>query len=98
MYNQQLISQIQSSLQQMQSSEQSNVAQLSQISNVLQQLVQRETSAVQQIQHLSQLCTQLSQEVQRVSQLGIQQQPWQTQVGGTFMHTPTTHSTVYPQQ
>ena len=93
MYNQQLISQIQSSLQQMQSSEQSNAAQLRQISNEIQQLAQRETSAVQQIQHLSQLCTQWSQEVRRVSQLGIQQQPWQSQV-----RVPTTpYSQVYPQ-
>lgn len=79
--HQQVISQIQSSLQQMQISEQSNATQLRQFSNQLQQLAQREASAVQQIQHLSQLCTQLSQEVQRVSQLGTQQQPWQPQLG-----------------
>ena len=97
MYNQQVISQIQSALQQMQNSEQSNSAQLRQFSNQLQQLAQREASTVQQIQHLSQLCTQLSQEVQRVSQLGIQQQPWQSQVGGTFIQPSTPHS-VYPQQ
>ncbi|MCQ6281054.1 hypothetical protein [Bacillus sp. EB600] len=98
MYNPQLISQIQSSLQQMQSSEQSNTVQLRQISNELQQLAQRENSAVQQIQHLNQLCTQLSQDVQRMSQLGFQQQPWQPQVGGTFIQPSTPHSTVYPQQ
>ena len=97
MYNPQLISQIQNSLQQMQSSEQSNVVQLRQISNELQQLVQRETSAVQQIQHLSQLCTQLNQEVQRVSQLGIQQQPWQSQVGVPVIQPATPYSPVYPQ-
>jgi septal ring factor EnvC (AmiA/AmiB activator) len=82
MYNQQqIISQIQSTLQQMQSSEQSNGAQLRQFSNQLQQIAQHEASAVQQIQQLSHLCNQLSQEVQRTSQLVSQQQSWQPQVG-----------------
>jgi cell shape-determining protein MreC len=97
MYNPQIISQIQSSLQQMQSSEQSNVALLRQISNELQQLAQRETSAAQQIQHLSQLCTQLNQEAQRVSQLGVQQQPLQSPVGVPFIQPVTSHLPLYPQ-
>jgi uncharacterized protein with von Willebrand factor type A (vWA) domain len=99
MYNQQVISQIQSTLQQMQSAEQSNAVQLRQFSNQLQQIAQHEASAVQQIQHLSQLCTQLSQEVQRVSQLGTQQQPWQPQVGvqQPFIQPISSYSPVNPQ-
>ncbi|NRD76930.1 hypothetical protein HPT25_05405 [Bacillus sp. BRMEA1] len=101
MYNQQIISQIQNTLQQMQNAEQSNAAQLRQFSNQLLQIAQHEASAVQQIQHLSQLCSQLSQEIQRMSQLGTQQQPWQTQAVGVhqpFIQQPvTTFSSVNPQ-
>jgi TolA-binding protein len=62
-------------IQQIQSSEQSNAAQLRQFSNQLQQL--------------SQLCNQLSQEVQRTSQLVTQQQSWKPQVGAQVgIHQP----------
>lgn len=71
--SQQVISQIQGTLQQLQQGEQSTATQLRQVANQVQQISQHESGAVNQIQQLSQLTNQLNQEIQRMSSV-IQQQ------------------------
>lgn len=72
MYNQQIITQIQNTLQQMQGIEQGHSTQLKQLSTALDEIARRDFSSVQQFQQLTQLCNQLVLDVQRANQQSYQ--------------------------
>lgn len=92
--SQQVISQIQGTLQQLQQGEQSTATQLRQVANQVQQISQHESGAVNQIQQLSQLTNQLNQEIQRMSSV-IQQQTSMANVQQQYGQQPITQQSPF---